>query len=465
MKVKYTSIIFGVVFIISVYILLISLPKKTISSEDIHSVKVQSELLESGIQIESENKEADSFTTVIEYPRTQIDEIDSVFEQWINKEEKTFYDQLEQTPYFFIPKQIAHLTIKSEIEKMNKHILNFKLTSSQYIKDNNRTRNIKTFVIDIKNKKVINIQDVLNLNEENKQSLKEYIIQSNTTKSLTDQLIDNKLENLEHIDWIITKDELILYFYETNNENSRISIYTSRLKTKTIRNILTKEYKNLLFPEPKKPKPKKPKPKKVKSNRKLIALTFDDGPDPNITPQILKTLKKNNIKATFFILANNAKHYPNIAKDIVKNGHEIANHSKSHANLNAIKNSRFKTEIIQSQKEIEAITGVKTTLFRPPYGEYNQAVLDIAKKSEQEVILWSVDTYDWRTLDQKKILNEVKRQTNEHSIILAHDVDQSTADSLKGIINYLHQSGFEFVTVSELLPHIKPATNGVYYGR
>lgn len=474
MNVKNTSIIFGIVFIVSLSILIIALPKKTISSEDINSVKVKSELLESGIQIDSENKEADLFTSTIEYPQTQIEEIDMLFVQWINEEEDKFYEQLEQTSYFFGKKQIAHLTIKSDISKVNKNIFSFKMTSEQYIKDNIHTDRMKTFVIDLKNKEIINIENVLDLNEKNIELLTEYIVQTNTTKTITNEMIKDKFSNIDKTDWILTKDEFILYFHETIDGNPGYSIYTSRLNNESIKKVFSKKYKYIVFPELKKEKEKKSKKKKKKpkkkakkdlSDKKVIALTFDDGPDANITPQVLKTLEKHDVTATFFVLSNNAQRNPDIAKQIVKKGHEIANHSKTHINLNAAKKSRFKTEIIQSQKEIETVTGVKPTLFRPPYGEYNQAVIDLAKKSKQEIIMWSVDTYDWKSLNKKKILNEVKRQTNNHSIILTHDIHQPTADSLDDIIKYLKKSGFEFVTVTELLTQIKPMENGVYYGK
>lgn len=470
MKIKLTSTIFGFILLVSMSILFIFLPKQTISSEDVNSVEVKNETIESGIQIESEIKEADSFTSIIEYPITKIEAIDSLIETWITEQEDRFYEQIEQPSYFFAKKQVSHLIISTKVEKVHKHLFSFKLNAQHYIKDSNQTEQSTTFVIDLKNKQLINITDVIKLDDKSKKTLKEAMIHADSAKRLTDDIINDKFDNIEQTDWILTKDQLIIYFYDQNGDNQNKIIHTSRLNNETIKNTLTDKYRKMLFPEKKQPKKKKTpkkkkKPKKKDKNKKLVALTFDDGPDRNITPQVLKTLDKHEVKATFFMLSNNVQRNPDIAKNIVKKGHEIANHSKTHINLNSVNKSRIEFEVIQSQKEIEAATGVKPTLFRPPYGEYNQTTINLATKTDQNIIMWSVDSYDWKSRNKSKIVSEIKRQTRKNSIILLHDIHQPTADSLDDIIKYLSKSGYEFVTVSELLSHIKPLANGVYYGK
>src|SRR5699024_2908858 len=113
-----------------------------------------------------------------------------------------------------------------------------------------------------------------------------------------------------------------------------------------------------------------------------------------------------------------AEKYPDIAKQVAKEGHEIANHSETHINLNTVKKSRITNEVAQSKTQLESITGVEPKIFRPPYGEYNSSVMEIAKKSNQEIIMWSVDTLDWQHKNKNKTVDIVMRDTKPLSIIL-----------------------------------------------
>src|SRR5690625_7555403 len=115
--------------------------------------------------------------------------------------------------------------------------------------------------------------------------------------------------------------------------------------------------------------------------KKYVALTFDDGPHGVVTQRVLKTLREYNAKATFFMLGQNAANFPDIVKQVANEGHEIANHSISHANLNAVGGDRIRQEMVDSLNQIENAGGVKPKLFRPPYGNYNDTVLNIDRKS------------------------------------------------------------------------------------
>src|SRR5690625_419726 len=117
------------------------------------------------------------------------------------------------------------------------------------------------------------------------------------------------------------------------------------------------------------------------------------------------------------MLTKNAKKFPDIAKQVAKEGHEIANHSETHINLNTVRRSRIENEVVQSKKQLEKITGVEPVLFRPPYGEYNSAVIELAKKSDQKIIMWSVDTLDWQHKNKKRTVDIVMRDTKDLSII------------------------------------------------
>lgn len=184
-----------------------------------------------------------------------------------------------------------------------------------------------------------------------------------------------------------------------------------------------------------------------KSNDKQIALTFDDGPDPHSTVQILEILKKYNAKATFFMLGSRVEYYPDTAKAVKDAGHEIGNHSWNHPDLSKLPLAKALEEINRTKAIIEKVTGEKPTVFRPPYGAYTE---QLSKQTIPPIILWDVDTLDWKYRNSAKLFNEVKRSATNGSTVLMHDIHQSTADGLESVMAYLQSEGYTFVTVSEL---------------
>lgn len=188
--------------------------------------------------------------------------------------------------------------------------------------------------------------------------------------------------------------------------------------------------------------------KEAKKNQKMIALTFDDGPSPATTPQVLATLKKHQAKATFFVLGQKVAGNEAILQQMLTEGHEIANHSWSHPNLTKLTADQIKQEVQGTQTAIEKATGQTPKLLRPPYGAVNQAVMAAA---QMPAIYWSVDTLDWKSHNPQAILSKVQAGTHKGSIILMHDIHQTTADSLDAVLTYLSSKGYTFVTASELL--------------
>lgn len=198
--------------------------------------------------------------------------------------------------------------------------------------------------------------------------------------------------------------------------------------------------------------------------RKLIALTFDDGPSPN-TNRVLDVLKKHKVKGTFFVIGNRFEGYEDTLKRIVEEGHDIGGHSWSHLQLTNIKNKEIKKQIIDTNKMIQQITGHTPNIVRPPYGEFNDKVKKICKKSDLSIINWNVDTLDWKTKKKKKIAEMILKESRPGCIILSHDLYDATVKGLEIAIPKLKKQGYELVTVSELLTtyrsEMKPGA--VYY--
>ena len=191
-------------------------------------------------------------------------------------------------------------------------------------------------------------------------------------------------------------------------------------------------------------KPVNPKP----ATDKKIALTFDDGPHPKVTRQILKTLEKYEAKATFFVVGQEVKEHPEILKAVYNAGHEIGNHTFNHEKLTTLSTKEIKQQIQATDTLIKSTIGQRATVFRPPYGSYDETITDQINVPN---VLWTIDTLDWKHRDPEKTLQAVKERAKNGSIILMHDIHQATADALDEVLATLQKQGYEFVTVSELL--------------
>src|SRR5438477_1439408 len=192
-----------------------------------------------------------------------------------------------------------------------------------------------------------------------------------------------------------------------------------------------------------------------------VAITFDDGPDPRWTPKILDILKAANVKATFFVVGVNAERYPELVRRIVNEGHEVGNHTYYHPNLALCWPEHIRLELNATQLLLETITGRATTLFRPPYAADTQPAqlseltpLQIAQELNYLVVLENIDPQDWAKPGAEIILQRVKQQRRDGSIILLHDAggDRSqTVAALPKILEWLHTRGDTVVSLSILL--------------
>lgn len=194
--------------------------------------------------------------------------------------------------------------------------------------------------------------------------------------------------------------------------------------------------------------------------RPVVALTFDDGPQPAYTPQILRILEEHGVTATFFVIGRNAKRYPELLRKIHSAGHALGNHTFSHVKLTAVRNGALREEVERTGEIILQETGVKTALFRPPFGAFDARSLAELAIRRLEVVLWSVDSRDWVTPVPQEIRHNVESTAQAGAIILLHDVHPQTVQALPGIIEVLKAKGYGFVTVPEMIPPSQTAWGG-----
>ena len=199
----------------------------------------------------------------------------------------------------------------------------------------------------------------------------------------------------------------------------------------------------------------------AEKNKKVVALTFDDGPDGNTTPQALDILAKYKIKATFFVQGKNIAGNESILKRMQSEGHEVGNHSWNHPILTKLSLEDAKKQLTDTEDAITKVLGKSSKLMRPPYGAISD---DIRNSLDLRFIMWDVDSLDWKSKNEAAILTEIQHQTSDGAIILMHDIHQPSVNSLPKVIEYLQGQGYSFVTVSELLnTRLKP--HGIYYSQ
>lgn len=183
-----------------------------------------------------------------------------------------------------------------------------------------------------------------------------------------------------------------------------------------------------------------------------IAITFDDGPNPETTPRLLKMLEQRGIKATFFVLGSRAVASPNIIKQMVAQGHEVANHSWDHPQLPKLSVAAADKQIADTNAAIEQITGQKIRNLRPPYGAMTPALrAHLREKYGSTFIYWSVDPLDWKDRNPQLIHDRILNNVHAGAIILVHDIHPTTVDAMPKTLDDLKARGFKFVTVSELI--------------
>ena len=189
----------------------------------------------------------------------------------------------------------------------------------------------------------------------------------------------------------------------------------------------------------------------VDTDENKVAITFDCAWAADDIPKILQVLKDNNVKSTFFLVGDWIEKYPDTVKNIYEQGHDIANHSDTHAHVNNISYEKNIEEIKLCSDKIEKITGKKSYLYRGPYGEYNNTVMNAAEAQKHIVVQWDVDTLDWKKLTGDEMWKRIDKKMKKGSIILMHNGTNHTADSLDMLIKNIKIKGFEIIPVSELI--------------
>lgn len=200
---------------------------------------------------------------------------------------------------------------------------------------------------------------------------------------------------------------------------------------------------------------------RIKTDKKYVVLTFDDGPSPVWTPKILDELKKENIKATFFMIGYHVQKYPDIARRVALEGHTIGNHGYAHSVMFYYTPAEIEEEIKYTEHVIKEITGFQTKYFRPPKAWLRKAIKEKVKSMGYATVLWSLNSKDWVSFNHKSIVRYISSNVRNGDIILFHDSGNvatteggrrlQTVKSISLLARTLREKGFEFVSIEELM--------------
>lgn len=385
----------------------------------------------------------------IHYPQTENEVFNEKVLQYINSSKENYLLAMQNNNN---KDAMGELNISFETFPYNEKYYSFVLTKMVYLGGTNHEVSTKTYFYNSETGEQIDLQTLLQ-NDENNLSIIATHVRKDLLQNpqLKDQILEDALLKATEPKWenfnrfAILEDSLHFYFDDNEITKSAAGAPVVKLPLTLINPLLASDFQiAMVTMEPTKPNTS------GDSNVKRIALTFDDGPHPLVTEQILDTLDKYHAKATFFMLGSRVQYYPNIARDVLARGHEIGNHTWNHPVLTKLPMETVLKEYAATSAEIQLAIGQDATVFRPPYGATNEA---INAEIPIPVVLWSIDTMDWKHRNSQQLLVYVQNNLHNNAIVLMHDIHQSTADGLDAVLSYLQGQGYEFVTVSEIMPY------------
>ncbi|MYL31237.1 polysaccharide deacetylase family protein [Halobacillus halophilus] len=376
------------------------------------------------LYFQEETEEADTYTLSISTASMDEKEQNETVQAWTRQEKEDFLAQVEKHKEKLGNGRRAHLTIEVDAQRGRGDTYSFIFRSHTRIKDGHADSNVRVFTLNQENQ-LVKLTKML----DNPEAVKG--IQNNIKKQLKKENAEEEalkavINRPDDWNWTIQDKNLTAYFNPEDLGMDKggfvqVDVALERMLSYT------------------------------DSGEKVVALTFDDGPNRKVTPEVLDILKHHNAKATFFMMGEQVDKYPDLAKRVAEEGHEIGNHTDQHKDLTKIGMPAVKNEMQASRKKISDVTGQQPSVFRPPYGAVNDTVEEAARHFGSSVVLWSVDSHDWKTRDPEAVNKVIEEEVVPGSIVLLHDVHKETAEALPTLLDYLEKEGYQFVTVSELL--------------
>ncbi|WP_346235234.1 polysaccharide deacetylase family protein [Lysinibacillus telephonicus] len=400
------------------------------------------------IQIIKESSNDISIPYSMQYPKTKFNTVNKEISKYIADSKEKYLD----TVYLFRNENknnsvVGDFRISLQIHQYKNDYYSFVFTNKSSVDKTKYDATIQTYLFNNNTGEFVNMYQLLDEKVKNLEVLAEYVQKQITSNpAYKEYLYTEKVQTLTEPKWrhfkkfSIVDNELVIYYDKDEIASPLAGMPTIRIPMSFLNPILDEKYRtndtssNTII--------------KTTHKGKRVALTFDDGPHEKVTKQILQTLEKYDAKATFFMVGHRVENNASLVREILASGHEIGNHSWNHSNLTTLTPKQVLSQYNSTNDVIYEATGQYPTVFRPPYGARNKCVNDLVSVP---IVLWTIDTLDWKYRDADKILPMVKNKMHNNAIILMHDIHQSTADGLDSVLAYLQDEGYEFVTVSEIL--------------
>lgn len=390
----------------------------------------------------------DNFVVGILYPETEIDMVNSEITTWIDavvseyKAEISSRENMTYSAELTVAYESYHIGDKTASIKFSGIYMAEYLAHPVYI--------TKTFNIDIENNTIIKVADMFG--EQNIGTFIEKTIQKAEIEQneVDDHLLDNAIFTLEGIEIIFNRGD-----YHPMSSGTVIVSFTYD----EIDELLKPGFDHTKNPEKESVDVVVPTPEKIPDtspqldkSKPMIALTFDDGPSKH-TDRLLDIFSKHGGKGTFFVVGNLIDSKKDTLLRIANEGHEIGNHSWDHRQLTKLSDQEITDQIMMTRAKIFDITGVDTTIMRPPYGACNDDVKAIGSETGVAFVNWSIDTLDWKNKDVNAIYNEIIANAKDGDIVLCHDLHKTTVDAMEIVIPKLIDEGYQLVTITELMQY------------
>ena len=371
----------------------------------------------------------DDYKFILSYPLIKNKKIDLKINNFVEENKKKYNQNSDN---------IKSMIVNYEIQEY-KNITFVELNSFIYYEDDYVENNeIISFKTDTK--EILKLKDIFNT---------PYYISKLTTKTIN----QDKQQINEENNFILSKSGLVIKY----NYLNKIKEY--KINYDEIETYLKEEYKmdDIVIPVL---TPTKRNLNKYK-NKKLIALTFDDGPSNN-TKYFIKEFQKRDALVTFFVVGNRVKKYEDVLKEAYLMGNQIGSHTYSHKNLLYLNEEEITKEIEKTNEAIYNVIGTKPTIIRVPYGNINKKIRSISNMNH---ILWNVDTLDWKYKNSNRVYKEIIKHAEDGNIILLHDIFKTSVNGVLKAIDELKKQGYEFVTIDEMvyLKNIKLDKSKTYF--
>lgn len=415
-----------------------------------------------GVKSQFDNKKSFNFKSEVEYPITSIETVDNLVKSKIETVSNQFFEDIKRTPQLSEP---ATQNISYQVYLNDSHFLSLAIFIHQDTRGAHPSAHTLFWTFDKKTGQPVTISQLFAHQQaaiDNfLNTIKTAIRQQVKNTQLDDDFFKQSLGDGKQLNFIAKDKQTIEFLFGRGTVGPQsagevgVSVKVNVFKD-NLQNQLAKSLFDIQTLQPPAPAPPKP-------SQKVIALTYDDGPGAH-TGRLLDILRNNQVKATFYVIGRQVPAHADLIKRIIAEKHEIGNHTWDHPNLSKMTVPQVEKQLADTTNAIKnAEPQAQVRTVRPPYGAYNQAVLDVMARHGLSNVMWSVDTRDWADRKADIVCNRAVTSAQPGAIVLLHDIHGSSVDATPCIIDGLKKAGYKFVTVSELFGgQLKP---GLTYSR